>query len=134
MDPTVITTASRPETVAWSRALSAHHVVLWSLIPKDAVPADDNASQAAERSSCAVSRGLPASADGQGYRRTACTNALTGDDKRRPATVTRQTLRATAGDTTGQPTTPAKVAVNSGRKQTPRPAATIVRIQSSRSL
>src|SRR5438045_3488139 len=55
-------------------------------------------------------------------------------DQRRPATLTRQTLRATAGDTTGHPTTPGKVAVYSGRKQTPIPAATIVRIQSSRSL
>jgi hypothetical protein len=65
-------------------------------------------------------------------RRTAFTKAATGGDQRRPATLTRQTLRATAGDTTGHPTTPGKVTVYSGRKQTRIPAATIVRIQSSR--
>ena len=57
-----------------------------------------------------------------------------GDDQRRPATVTNDTSRSTAGSITGRLTTPGTVALNSGKKHTPIPAATIVRIQSSRSL
>src|SRR5690349_9939604 len=61
------------------------------------------------------------------YCRTARTNAATGDDQRRPATVTRHTSRSTTGSVTGRPTTPAMVLENSGRKQIPIPAATMVR-------
>jgi len=58
----------------------------------------------------------------------------TGGDQRRPATVTIATSRTTSGSSTGRSASPGCETEYSGMKHTPIPAATMVWIQSSRSL
>ena len=58
----------------------------------------------------------------------------TAGEKRRPDIDTSDTWHVTSGSATGCVRTPGMVGENSGRKQTPKPAATIIWIQSSRSL
>ena len=58
----------------------------------------------------------------------------TAGEKRRPDIDASETSRTTSGSVTGWVRTPGMVGENSGRKQTPNPAATIIWIQSSRSL
>jgi hypothetical protein len=52
----------------------------------------------------------------------------------RPDIDANETSRTTSGSVTGWVRTPGIVGENSGRKHTPKPAATIIWIQSSRSL
>ena len=79
----------------------------------------------------AVSTTPPAN---QSCDRIARTNAITAGEKRRPDSETSETSRVTSGSVTGCVRTPGIVGENSGKKQTPKPAATIIWIQSSRSL
>ena len=68
------------------------------------------------------------------WARIAWMKASTAGENRRPAIETNETTRTTSGSLTGWVRTPGMVGENSGRKQTPKPAATIIWIQSSRSL
>src|SRR6516225_7533923 len=68
------------------------------------------------------------------FRMASRTNAPTPDEYGRPLTVTRFTFRQNSGSTTGKATTPGYLAAFSGMKAKPSPAATMARVQSSRSL
>ena len=78
--------------------------------------------------------GGPGKADDQSCPRIARIKVSTAGEKRRPDIDTSDTSRTTSGSLTGWMRRPGMVGENSGRKQTPNPAATIIWIQSSRSL
>ena len=67
-------------------------------------------------------------------RMASLTNAPTPGECRRPLTVTKFTLRQNSGSTTGRAMTFGCFTAFSGMKAKPNPAATIARVQSSRSL
>src|SRR5438270_1180580 len=70
----------------------------------------------------------------QSWERIARIKVTTAGEKRRPDIETSEISRTISGPLTGCVRTPGMVGENSGRKQTPNPAATIIWIQSSRSL
>ena len=74
----------------------------------------------------------PGGAVCQSCSRSALANAEMAGDCERPSTETSETSRITSGSATGRCWTPAWLAENSAMKQTPMPAATIAKIQSSR--
>ena len=61
------------------------------------------------------------------------TSAPTAGERGLPLTVTRQTCREKPGES-GRASTPSCLTLDMGMKASPSPAATIARIQSSRSL
>jgi hypothetical protein len=70
----------------------------------------------------------------QSCARIARTKVKVAGEKRRPDIDANDTTRTTSGSVIGWVRTPGMVGENSGKKQTPKPAATIIWIQSSRSL
>lgn len=91
--------------------------------------------QALDRGLFAGTSYVPAlEAVSQSYSRTAVAKAETAGEGGRSATETSDTARTICGSATMRWHTPGWLAENSAMKQTPIPAATIARIQSSRSL